>query len=163
MLNEFTKAVFVKIFPLIFLFVLLSILGTVFKLFFLPKIKGWLGEASINFLVRRMLDQNVYHLIPDVMLPTSDGTTQIDHVIVSHYGIFVLETKNYKGWIYGNENDPQWTQVIYKRKERGGGGNGGRRCCYASFSGNSRRRTSSISTSLAAARFDEIRSSFETT
>lgn len=53
-----------------------------------------------------------------MILPTPDGTTQIDHVIVSRYGIFVLETKNYKGWIYGNEKDTQWTQVIYKRKER---------------------------------------------
>lgn len=34
------------------------------------------------------------------------------------YGIFVIETKNYKGWIYGSERDRQWTQVIYKRKER---------------------------------------------
>ncbi|WP_318011012.1 nuclease-related domain-containing protein [Clostridium sp. FP1] len=35
-------------------------------------------------------------------------TTQIDHVIVSNYGIFVIETKNYKGWIIGNEFDENW-------------------------------------------------------
>jgi hypothetical protein len=107
-----------KILPWIFLFGLISILGAIFKLFFLPKIKGWLGEASINFWIRKRLDNTVYHLIPDVMLPTSDGTTQIDHVIVSRYGIFVLETKTYKGWIYGDEREAQWTQVIYRRKER---------------------------------------------
>ncbi len=100
------------------LFGLVSILGSVFKLFLLPKLKGRLGEASINFWVRRLLDQNIYHLIPNVTLPTPDGTTQIDHVIVSRYGIFVIETKTYKGWIYGGERDAQWTQVIYKRKER---------------------------------------------
>jgi len=107
-----------KILPWIFLFGLISILGAIFKLFFLPKIKGWLGEASINFWIRKRLDNTVYHLIPDVMLPTPDGTTQIDHVIISRYGIFVLETKTYKGWIYGDEREAQWTQVIYRRKER---------------------------------------------
>ena len=43
---------------------------------------------------------------------------QIDHVVVSRKGIFVLETKNYTGWIFGNENSQNWTQVIYKRKEK---------------------------------------------
>ena len=95
-----------------------SFLLTVFKLSLLPKLKGSLGEASINSSIRRLLDPHVYHLIPNVMLPTPDGTTQIDHVIVSRYGVFVLETKTYKGWIFGNERDAQWTQVIYKRKER---------------------------------------------
>ena len=36
------------------------------------------------------------------MLPADDGgTTQIDHILVSKYGIFVIETKNRKGWIFG--------------------------------------------------------------
>jgi len=96
----------------------LAILYAVLRAFILPGLKGRLGEASINFWVKRLLDQSVYHLIPDVILPTPDGTTQIDHLIVSRYGIFVVETKTYKGWIYGNERDPQWTQVIFKRKER---------------------------------------------
>ena len=39
-------------------------------------------------------------------------------MVVSHKGIFVLETKNYTGWIFGNENSQNWTQVIYKRKEK---------------------------------------------
>ncbi|MBL7076258.1 MAG: NERD domain-containing protein [Kiritimatiellae bacterium] len=107
-----------QILPILLLFGLLSVLMAAFKAFLLPTLKGRLGEASINFWVKRMLDQNVYHLIPDVTLPTPDGTTQIDHVIVSRYGIFVIETKTYKGWIYGSERDAKWTQVIYKRKER---------------------------------------------
>ena len=52
------------------------------------------------------------------MLQAVDNTTQIDHVVVSNYGIFVIETKNYKGWICGNEFDDYWTQVIYKMKEK---------------------------------------------
>lgn len=116
--QQIATTMLAKILPWIFLLGLLSILAVVFKAFLLPKIKGRLGEANINFWIRRRLDQNLYHLILDLMLPTPDGTTQIDHVIVSRYGIFVLETKTYKGWIYGAENEPQWTQVIYKHKER---------------------------------------------
>lgn len=35
---------------------------------------------------------------------------------MSEYGIFVIETKNYKGWIFGREKAENWTQVIYKRR-----------------------------------------------
>jgi restriction system protein len=97
---------------------LASVLATALRVLVWPRLKGWLGEASINFWARRMLDQKVYHLIPDVMLPTPDGTTQIDHVIVSRYGVFVIETKTYKGWIYGGEHDAQWMQVNFRRKDR---------------------------------------------
>ncbi|WP_350617509.1 nuclease-related domain-containing protein, partial [Pseudomonas sp. HY7a-MNA-CIBAN-0227] len=49
----------------------------------------------------------------NVTLPLPNGgSTQIDHVIVSIYGIFVIETKNYKGWIFGNEKQRQWTQAF---------------------------------------------------
>jgi hypothetical protein len=76
--------------------------------------KGKTGEFKVNLSVKFFLDKNTYHLIKDVTLPTEDGTTQIDHLIVSVYGIFVLETKNLSGWIFGNENQRQWTQKIYK-------------------------------------------------
>lgn len=52
------------------------------------------------------------------MLKVGDKTTQIDHVVIPNYGIFVIETKNYKGWIIGNEFDDYWKQIIYKRKEK---------------------------------------------
>lgn len=97
--------------------VLVLVLLTLMKAF-MPQIKGWVGETRVNSHLRDSLDPTVYHLIPDLMLPTEDGTTQIDHVVVSRYGIFVVETKNYTGWIFGKERDAQWTQQIYKRKER---------------------------------------------
>jgi hypothetical protein len=52
------------------------------------------------------------------MLRTEYGTTQIDHIVVSVYGIFVIETKNYKGWITGNEYADQWTKNMYGKKYR---------------------------------------------
>jgi hypothetical protein len=83
-----------------------------------PWFKGVLGEWQVNLLIKFFLNKNDYHLIKNVTLPTEDGTTQIDHIIVSKYGIFVVETKNMKGWIFGSENQKQWTQQIFKHKSK---------------------------------------------
>ncbi|MGQ5394400.1 NERD domain-containing protein [Paenibacillus sp. M.A.Huq-84] len=84
----------------------------------LPSVKGYFGERSISIKLKK-LDPQKYIVLNDVMIPSVKGkTTQIDHVVVSLYGIFVIETKNYRGWIYGNEHSEYWTQVIYKRKEK---------------------------------------------
>lgn len=80
--------------------------------------KGIIGEFLVNLFTKLKLDKNKYYLIKNVTLPTEDGTTQIDHIIVSEYGIFVVETKNIKGWIFGNEKDKMWTQKIYKHSSK---------------------------------------------
>ena len=76
--------------------------------------KGLLGEFIVNAFIRIQLDKHKYHLIKNVTLPTDDGSTQIDHIIVSEYGVFVIETKNMKGWIFGSERQKQWTQKLFK-------------------------------------------------
>jgi hypothetical protein len=80
--------------------------------------KGIIGEWQVNLLIKFFLDKNEYHLIKNVTLPTDDGTTQIDHIIVSKYGIYVVETKNMKGWIFGSANQKQWVQQIFKHKSK---------------------------------------------
>ncbi|WP_429231079.1 NERD domain-containing protein [Aeromonas veronii] len=79
-----------------------------------PWFKGVMGEYMVNMVIRLKLDKQHYHLVKNVTLPTENGTTQIDHVIVSIYGLFVLETKNMKGWIFGSPNQKTWTQKIYR-------------------------------------------------
>ena len=75
--------------------------------------KGFLGETVINVAMWLKLEKDVYQRLNGITLPRANGgSTQIDHIIVSVYGIFVIETKNYKGWIYGSENQRQWTQVF---------------------------------------------------
>ncbi|UUD65591.1 NERD domain-containing protein [Pseudomonas seleniipraecipitans] len=49
------------------------------------------------------MDGHTYRRLHNVTLNTPDGATQIDHVSLSVYGIFVLETKNMSGWIVGRE------------------------------------------------------------
>lgn len=76
--------------------------------------KGLLGESLVKFGAHIRLPTDVYHPIHNVTLPTPDGTTQIDHIFVSRFGIFVVETKNMKGWIFGGEHQAQWTQKVFK-------------------------------------------------
>ncbi len=80
--------------------------------------KGWIGEAVLTVAKKIVLDGDVYRDLNNVTIPTSNGTTQIDHVFVSRYGIFVIETKNMEGWIFGDEKQPQWTQSLYGKKFR---------------------------------------------
>lgn len=89
-------------------FILLLIVKT-------PAAKGYLGELFVRYVTWLQLDEKTYRRVHNVTLSTPDGTTQIDHVFVSVYGIFVLETKNMRGWIFGTAQQPQWTQKIYKK------------------------------------------------
>ncbi|NWO04143.1 MAG: NERD domain-containing protein [Alteromonadaceae bacterium] len=83
-----------------------------------PWFKGKFGEFLVNLSARLFLDKSRYHLIKNVTLPTDDGTTQIDHVLVSEFGVFVVETKNMKGWIFGSPHQRYWTQKIYRSSRK---------------------------------------------
>ncbi|NNH78042.1 NERD domain-containing protein [Acinetobacter sp. ANC 5380] len=85
---------------------------------FLPMIKGKLGEKYVRDDFNRYFVEP-YILINDITLPDNQSTTtQVDHIVISPFGIFVIETKNYKGWIFGSERQKQWTQSIYRQKNK---------------------------------------------
>lgn len=80
--------------------------------------KGWLGEWLVNRTLAKIVDKNseASFRFNDVLLATQDGTTQIDHVLLTRKGLFVIETKNMKGWIFGSAHQKSWTQQIYRHK-----------------------------------------------
>ena len=81
-------------------------------------IKGVIGELAVALMLK-FLNEDIYKVFHDLYIIKEDGSTsQIDHVVTSPYGIFVIETKNYKGWIFGSEKSKYWTQVIYKTKNK---------------------------------------------
>lgn len=104
-----------------------SIVNEVFKLwrvipillfisiFKTPWFKGVLDEAWVKLAAKLRLPGDTYRRLHNVTLPTPDGTTQVDHVFVSRFGIFVVEAKNMKGWILGGESLAQWTQQVFKK------------------------------------------------
>jgi len=76
------------------------------------------GEASVRHAIVSNFTSPNFHLLNNVTIPFQDGTTQIDHILISTKGVFVIETKHYSGWIFGNEKSEQWTQVLYRIKNR---------------------------------------------
>jgi restriction system protein len=78
--------------------------------------KGWIGERKTQFNLWFSLNKELYRRFHDVIIPSSNGTTQVDHILVSPFGLFIVETKNLKGWIFGSESQSKWTQVVYENK-----------------------------------------------
>jgi Nuclease-related domain len=75
-----------------------------------PAMKGSRGERMVHTILRKSLPASGYTVLRDVTLRTDGGTTQIDHVVISRFGVFVIETRHLAGWIFGAEHDSHWTQ-----------------------------------------------------
>ena len=83
------------------------------KSIFKRKIKGYIGEYKVSKVLNR-LNKKRYFIFNDIKIMINGSISQIDHVVISTYGIFVIETKNYKGVIKGNESSKEWKQVLNK-------------------------------------------------
>lgn len=99
----------------IVVFIILSFI--LFYGFDKSKKQGVKGEAKVARQLWRIQNES-FRVFNDVLLRTKRGTTQIDHVVISVYGIFVIETKHHSGWIHGNEKSEYWTQTFYNTKNR---------------------------------------------
>ena len=74
------------------------------------------GETLLRREIQTTFSGPDFHLLNHITLKIKDGTTQIDHILVSRFGVFVIETKDYKGWIFANAKHATWTQVLYRVK-----------------------------------------------
>ncbi len=74
------------------------------------------GEALLSRVVQMNFGFPDYHLMNHATLKLKDGTTQVDHILISRFGVFVIETKDYKGWIFANAMQANWTQVLFNFK-----------------------------------------------
>ncbi|NNE26266.1 MAG: NERD domain-containing protein [Saprospiraceae bacterium] len=66
----------------------------------MKQLRGWFGEQKAKFWLWLYLNNKTYHKFHNIIIPSKSGTTQIDHLIISSYGIFIIETKNKKGWVF---------------------------------------------------------------
>jgi len=99
---------------------ILIILGVVSLIVFIIAdfSKGKYGELLVKNINEKSLNKENYKCFDNITFRLKDGsTTQIDHVIVSKYGIFVLETKNLNGWIFGDTRSKVWTQSFRNGKK----------------------------------------------
>ena len=68
------------------------------------------GERLVrSVLAKRYRD---WPLLNGVLLPSGGGTAQIDHILVSPGGVFVIETKDMNGWIFASPGQQRWTQTF---------------------------------------------------
>lgn len=83
-----------------------------------PFVKGWIGEKLVHITVKNIVKDKNGILLNNLILPAETDTTQVDHVVMIPSGIYVIETKNMKGWIFGDAKSKNWTQQIYKHKSK---------------------------------------------
>ena len=74
------------------------------------------GEALVSGVLRSNFGPPDYHLMNHVTIRMDDGTTQVDHILVSRFGVFVIETKHYTGWLFANAAGRTWTQVRFRAR-----------------------------------------------
>lgn len=67
------------------------------------------GERLVSSELRQRYRDWI--LIDNVLLPTEQGTTQIDHILVTPGAVFVIETKDVNGWVFGSPGQKEWTQT----------------------------------------------------
>ena len=112
-MSEFNHMLFTS--PLYWTIIITCLLIIITYKLFGAKIIGWFGELWTKQSLAR-LPKDKYIIINDVFIETNGYTHQIDHVIVSRYGIFSIETKQYNGFITGNKYDKNWIRHVGKNK-----------------------------------------------
>lgn len=79
--------------------------------------KGDAGENEVSRILSGF-NRKQYYVINNVLLEKPNPvegeipTVQIDHIVVSIYGIFTIETKNYSGSVYGTEEAKNWSEYV---------------------------------------------------
>lgn len=77
---------------------------------------GYYGEY-LTFNILEKVNGNK-KILTNVYVPKeTGGTTEIDVVMIHEKGIYVIESKNYSGWIYGDEKNKNWTQTFKSGKK----------------------------------------------
>lgn len=77
------------------------------------------GEFQVQQQLTEYCQNRQAHVLNNITLRLEDGsTTQIDHILISTQGIFVIETKHYSGWIFADAKSKVWTQCIYRIKNK---------------------------------------------
>lgn len=80
-----------------------------------PRFRGDIAETRVRRLLATGLEKNRYTVLNDVTIPSGGGTRHIDHLVVSKFGIFVIESQHARGWVSGGEFQQRWKQYPLRR------------------------------------------------
>ncbi len=73
---------------------------------------GRFGEYLTYRYLRKHEKEGAKFLFNLYIPKGEEGTTEIDVLMISAKGLFVFESKNYSGWIFGSEYQPKWYQTL---------------------------------------------------
>jgi len=76
-----------------------------------PEKSGKDGEAIVRYVLGKNIPQERY-VLNNVIIENNGHSTQIDHILIDSRGIFVIETKNHGGRVYGSESSLEWRQYL---------------------------------------------------
>jgi len=97
-----------------FLLLAVTLAFSIVLILLLPSVMSMVGRLLVRRALKSALPSSYYTIFNNVSLDTGRRTTEIDHVVVSPYGIFVIESRHLYGWISGSGNDPQWTRTLLR-------------------------------------------------
>ena len=84
---------------------------SIYNSFVSPEEKGEIGEDIIYRDLDRIEGRKAF--LPNCYIPKHNGgTTEIDLIFLHESGVYVIESKNYSGWIFGDEEQEYWTQCL---------------------------------------------------
>lgn len=75
--------------------------------------KGERGEKIVADILGDTIPHQQYVIHNLLFQINSRKSCEIDHIYINQYGVWVIETKNYSGTIYGNDKQLKWTQVLH--------------------------------------------------
>ena len=101
--------------PIYWIFIVTGLLLIIFNKKIYKTIVGKAGEHWVKERLDK-LPKDVYFILNDIMIEVDGKTSQIDHIVVSQYGIFVIETKQYNGYFTGSKYDKRWVRHLGKKK-----------------------------------------------
>ena len=95
--------------------ILIIVIGVVKNIISDP---NWLGARGEKLIRKILIDGGLgseNNILNNIYIPYKDKTSEVDVLLIHEKGIYVFESKNYSGWIFGDENNYKWTQALNKK------------------------------------------------
>lgn len=83
-----------------------------------PRFRGDIAETRVRRILAAGLEKSRYTVLNDITIPSGGGTIHIDHIVVSRFGVFVIESQYARGWVSGGPSQDRWKQYRWGRFTR---------------------------------------------
>lgn len=83
-----------------------------------PRFRGDIAESRVRRILAHGLEKSRYTILNDVVLPAGGGTVHVDHIVISRFGVFVIESLYASGMVSGGEFQDRWKQEQWGRATR---------------------------------------------